>query len=89
MLEKTIEKKVTDLAKKLGWLSYKFTSPNNRSVPDRLYIKDGGVVFVEFKQKGKKPTKLQYSTIEKMKEYGASVYVIDSVEAGFELFNAR
>lgn len=88
MLESGIEKKVSARAKNLGWLSYKFTSPNNRSVPDRLYIKDGQVIFIEFKQAGKVPTKLQEHTIKKMTEHGAIVYVVDSVEKGYGLFES-
>lgn len=85
MLEKQIESKVTLYAKKLGWLSYKFTG--QKSVPDRVYIKSGITVWVEFKRKGKKPTTLQAKTITTMREHGAVVYVIDGVDEGKTLFD--
>ena len=81
MLEKKIEKKCADLAKKAGWLTYKFVSPSQRGVPDRIFIKDGRTVFVEFKALGKKPSQLQAQTIRKMQAQGCEVYVCDSVES--------
>jgi len=89
MLESTIEKKVTKYAESLGWLAYKFSSPNNRGVPDRLYIRNGVVIFIEFKQLGKKPTKLQTHHINKIKAQSIAVYVVDSVDAGEAVFNAH
>ena len=81
MSESLIERKCSKWAKEQGWLTYKFTSPNNRSVPDRIYIKDGNVVFVEFKAPGKTPTRLQNRTIKSMREHGVTTIVIDNVEA--------
>ena len=46
MRERDIEKKVTDYAKKQGWLSCKWVSPAQRFVPDRLYFKDGKVIMI-------------------------------------------
>lgn len=82
MRESAIEKKVNDYAKRNGWLVYKFVSPAQAGVPDRLYIKNGKVMFIEFKAEGKKPTKLQEHHIEAIKAQGVAVYVVDSVEAG-------
>ncbi len=80
MLEREIEKKVKDYAKSKGWLTYKWVSPQNRGVPDSIFIKDGNVVFIEFKAPGKKPTKLQQKTIDAMLAQDCFVYVADSVE---------
>lgn len=85
-LEKEIEKKVCDYAKSLGFLCYKFTSPARRSVPDRLFISPKGVVFfIEFKMLGKKPTPSQQVEIEKIRQTGVAVYVIDSIVGGKEV----
>ncbi len=86
MLEKTVEKKVTERAKALGWLSYKLTSPSNKGLPDRLYIRGGQVVFIEFKRPNAKPRKLQDIVMRDMRGHGAEVYVIDTIESGYELF---
>lgn len=79
--ESDIERSCGAIAKALGWLTYKFVSPSNRGVPDRVFIKEGRIVFVEFKAPYKKPTKLQASVIDKMRAAGCEVHVCDSVEA--------
>lgn len=79
--ERDIEKRVVDLAKKAGWQCYKWVSPSQRGVPDRIFIKDGSVVFIEFKAPGKKPTPLQAHTIKKLREHFMVVHVCDSVES--------
>lgn len=82
MLERDIERKVCQYAEKNGWLTFKFTSPANRGVPDRLLIRNGQVIFIEFKAKGKKPTALQTKIINKIRQYGCAVYVIDDLDDG-------
>jgi hypothetical protein len=88
MLESTIEKHVTKYAKNLGWLSYKFSSPSNSGVPDRIYFREGRTLLIEFKQKGKQPRALQQFHINKLKEELIPVYVVDSINSGKEVFNA-
>ena len=88
MLERDIEKKVCEYAKSLGILAYKFTSPQRRSVPDRLFIAPGGVIFfIEFKQTGKTFTKGQEREAIRLADNGADVYLVDSVEGGKVLLN--
>ena len=82
MRESEIEKSVTRFAQSQGWLALKFTSPNNNGVPDRVFIRGGKVVFVEFKQSGKKPTPLQDYVHNKIREKGGTVHVIDNVDGG-------
>lgn len=82
MLERDIEHRVVDIAKKHGWLSFKFVSPAQRGVPDRIFMKGGRIVFIEFKALGKKPTDLQDHIIRKMVDAGCEVHVCDSVEGG-------
>ena len=85
MLEKIIEKKVCDYAKKCGWLAYKFVSPGQRGVPDRMFVKDGHVIFIEFKQLGKKATALQNKHLNRLRSHLIEAYVIDSVADGLKL----
>jgi len=86
MRESTIEKKVSDYAKTQGWLSYKFVSPSNRGVPDRIYLKAGKCIFIEFKAPKKKPTKLQEKIISRIREQDLEVYIIDDIEKGKNIF---
>lgn len=89
MLEKNVEKAVCVYSKMYNYLTYKFTSPSNRSVPDRMFITEEGVIFfVEFKAPGKKPTVLQEHTIEKFKQRGVDVYVIDNIPDGKRLIDS-
>lgn len=82
MLESKIENKVCIYAKEHDWLQFKFVSPSSRGVPDRIFMKAGIVVFIEFKAKGKKPTPLQERKIAAIKAKGCNVHVADSIEAG-------
>lgn len=83
-LEKDIEKAVVAYACTLGILCYKFTSPSQRSVPDRLFIMPGGrgCFFIEFKRLGCKPTPAQEVEIAKIRKQGVSVWVVDNVQTG-------
>lgn len=82
MLEKQIEAKVCDYAKSKGLLVYKFTSPARAAVPDRLFIRNGRVFFVEFKRSGQKPTDAQHREHERLRQQNVNVFVIDNVEDG-------
>ena len=86
--EKVLERKLVDKIKKLGGHAYKFVSPNQRGVPDRLCVLPHGItVFVELKTTGKKPTKLQVLCMDELRALGQECVVIDSSEALDELIN--
>jgi len=89
MTESEIEKKVCAYAKNKGWLVYKFVSPSNRGVPDRIWLKNGVILFVEFKATNKVLTKLQTKTICNIAGQGFLVYVIDSVSKGKSLVDSH
>lgn len=84
--ESYIEKKVCEYAKRNDWLSYKFSSPAQRGVPDRIFLKGGALKFVEFKAPGKRPTKLQLAIHDRIKTERFEVFVIDNIEEGKKLF---
>lgn len=85
--ESKIEKAVSDYAKSLGFLHYKFLSTQN-GVPDRIFISPNGFVFfIEFKAPGEEPRLLQQVVINKIRRKGAEVYVIDDIDRGKELIN--
>lgn len=79
--ERDIENYLRDRVKKIDGIAYKFESPGNAGVPDRLVLLPGGKVhFVELKAPGKKPTALQLAQHRKINKQGHSVLVIDSKE---------
>lgn len=82
MLEKELEEKFVEKVKASGGRAFKFVSPGNGGVPDRLVVLPGGHIgFVELKQKGKKPTKLQNLQMKRLKELGCFVCVLDDLAA--------
>lgn len=75
--EKEIEKRLTIKLKELGCLVYKFISPNNAGVPDRIVIYPGGrVAFIELKTLSGRLSPLQAAQIDKLKRKGANVDVV-------------
>lgn len=79
--ESDIEKYLRDEVKKLGGKAYKFVSPGNRGVPDRIVlIPKGIVIFIELKAPGKTPTPIQIKQQTDIKKLGFAVDVIDSKE---------
>ena len=77
--EKYIERKFCEEVALYGGKAYKFVSPNNAGVPDRLVVMHGEMYFVEFKSTGKRPTKLQNATFASLASRGAGVYVVDNI----------
>lgn len=83
MNEAAIERKVVDYCHKQGLLTYKFVSPSSRGVPDRIIIGFGNVLFLELKQKGRKPTELQQYEMRRINNHGGlSVFAVCA--AGFD-----
>lgn len=81
MEEAAIEARLRDGIKKLGGRAYKFESPGNDGVPDRLVCLPGGhSLFVETKAPGKKPRPLQVIQIKLLHQFGFMVFVADSPE---------
>lgn len=81
--EKEIESYLTRKVRALGGLSYKWVSPGNAGVPDRILLfPEGRVVFVELKAEGKKNnlSPLQVVQMLKIKSLGHKHYVVDSFE---------
>jgi hypothetical protein len=77
--EKTIEEYLRNEVKRLGGKAYKFVSPGNIGVPDRLVCLPGGrAIFVELKAPGKKPTPLQTKKHKELIGLGQAVFVVDS-----------
>ena len=82
MREAVIEQRVCSYARKRGWLTYKWVSPSNRGVPDRIFFKAGRVLLIEFKAPGNKPTKLQAYIHRTLEQQGFEVHVIDNIAEG-------
>lgn len=76
--EKEIEQYLVKQVKAIGGKAYKFVSPGNDGVPDRLVCLPGGVaIFVEIKAPGKEPSPLQKHQLNKLGGLGFSTWAID------------
>lgn len=85
MRESVIEHAVCQFAEGRGWFVRKLAWPGRTSAPDRLMIRRGQVVFVEFKATGEVPRPDQVREHTRMRVKGATVLVIDSIEQGERL----
>ena len=81
MRESAIEEKLVKLVRDGGGLCYKFVSPGNRGVPDRLVITpDGRVFFVELKSETGRLSELQKFQMSELEKRNVAVHVLNSME---------
>jgi hypothetical protein len=77
VLERQIEAKLGERLRAAGCLYWKFVSPGNDGVPDRIVVCPGGqVMFVELKADGGVLTPMQRQKIDQLREHGADVRVV-------------
>ena len=79
MTEKYLEQKLVKKVRELGGKAYKFVSPSNSGVPDRLVLlPKGRCCFVEVKKpKQGKLSKLQIYQKQIIERLGFKVFVLD------------
>ncbi len=80
MLESKIEKELRLQVKAAGGKAYKFSSPGNNGVPDRIVLYKGQSYFIELKKPGEDLTPRQKVVKKHFNKLGFNVYKIDSVE---------
>lgn len=81
MKESAIEARLVREVKKRGGLCYKFTSPGNPGVPDRIVILPGGTtIYVELKTEIGRLAKIQKWQIEELRRRGAVVRVLKGMD---------
>lgn len=86
MKEKEIEKILVDEVKRLGGRAYKWTSPGNDGVPDRIvFLPDTRVIFVELKTDTGTLSPLQKIQIDRLKKLGQWVEVVKGIQ-GVKMF---
>lgn len=81
MREKDIEKVLVNKVRKLGGRAYKWVSPGNDGVPDRIVILPGRPpIFVELKTETGKLSALQGVQITRLRELGQDVRVLKGIQ---------
>lgn len=82
MREATIELIFRRQLRKLGCIVYKFVSPGNDGVPDRIVITPAGrVVWVELKTDTGRLAPIQIMQIKRLREHGQDVRVVHGLDA--------
>ena len=77
MKESDVEKYLVQGVKQVGGRAYKFVSPGNSGVPDRLVVLPGGrIEFVELKTETGRLSKLQRHQIKLLNELGCATYAL-------------
>lgn len=79
MVEKAVEMPVVARAEKAGWFVRKVAWTGRIGAPDRVFIKGGRTVWIEFKREGKTARLAQTLEHDRMRAAGAEVYVCDNV----------
>lgn len=89
MREKEIEQYLVSEVRKAGGKAYKFVSPGNTGVPDRIAVFPGGkIYFVELKAPGGKVRPQQAARFRELERLGFPIRVLDSID-GVDDFIAR
>lgn len=87
MLESDIEKRLVREIRKMGGMAYKFVSPGNTGVPDRIVILPGVITFVELKTETGRLSANQVRQISKLRNLGVEVKVIHGMKELEEFLN--
>lgn len=95
MKERQIEHWAGTLARKLGFMHFKFTSPSRAAVPDRIimapipeFLRDTVaqyIRFIEYKATNGEPTAAQRREHERLRQMGFRVDVVNSREQARDL----
>lgn len=81
MLEKDIEAWLNKQIEKMGGIAYKFVSPGNPGVPDRIYIlPDGRVWFVELKQQFGRVANIQKWQRQRLQDLGCNYRLVRGMD---------
>lgn len=87
MLEREIEKVLVSEVKKLGGRAYKWVSPGNDGVPDRIVIfPNMRPIFVELKTERGKLSPLQKVQVERLRKLGQDVCVVYGIDGLSQFF---
>lgn len=85
VIEADIEKPAIRFAKTRGWLVRKLRWIGINGAPDRVFMRNGRVMFIEFKKPGEPLKAHQEVEHGIMRDAGLEVHAVDSLERAYEL----
>lgn len=65
----------------------KLSGANQKGQPDRMFMRDKRVLFIEFKAPGKRPTALQEKWLKNLRKAGFPAVFCDDTQDGYDLIN--
>jgi hypothetical protein len=81
-VEKKIERDTVRVAELDGWYVKKVVTPGRKGAFDRLFIKEGRHIWIEFKDPEGKPSELQWKEYGKLRDHGAEAHFCDNYADG-------
>lgn len=88
MRESVVQKTTVKWAVENGWLTRKIRYEGRNSAPDRFFVKNAVVVFIEFKRPGGQIRPGQRLEIPKLKRKGALAFVFDNSDSAIALLDS-
>ena len=85
MREKDIQGKVVGHARRSGVIARKLDF--GEGWPDYMFLRDGQILFIEFKRPSENPTALQYHVHKQLEEQGFIVAVVKNTADGMHLID--
>ena len=75
--ERNVERKLADRVREFGGIAYKFTSPGNAGVPDRIVLLPYGIIyFVELKTEIGRLSPVQIAQQDRIRSLGCRVETV-------------
>jgi hypothetical protein len=76
MLESVVKSKARADLQEAGWLVVHLMQTNHNGIPDTLALRNGTVVFIEFKREGEEPEALQLFRHKQLRAHGFIVIIV-------------
>ena len=88
-LESHIEGTACNKAEKAGWLVRKVKWIGRVGAPDRMFIKNGQIILMEFKKSGKEPSVKQEREHDRFRSQGVEVYLVDDWRVAVDIWGVK
>ena len=84
-----VQNPVMKHARATGWLAWKMKIEGRNGCPDMLFMKNGRVIFCEFKSPNGRLSVQQQLRIAELKAHGIEVYVVSDPAIGMAILDGQ